>query len=329
MQEETKSERDDMNPLSFDVIGDIHGHAGKLRALLQSLGYVADGNGYRAPQGRQAIFLGDLIDRGPQQVEVLSIVRAMIDADQARCIMGNHEFNAIGYLTDDPAHPGEALRPNRVESPKALKNRAQHAEFLAQIGEGSANHRDWVDWFRELPLCLDLGGLRVAHASWHEPSVQAIGDAGWVDGVRLEDGLLLRAHDEAGELYEARKRLTCGLELPLPEGLVVRDKAGHAHREVRVADWRYEARAFQEVALLPEGNEAVLAGMAWPESLQLEPIEGAPVLIGHHWFQGVPKVESPKLACLDWSAARNGPLVAYRWDGEDELSDENLVWVGS
>jgi hypothetical protein len=53
----------------------------------------------------------------------------------------------------------------------------------------------------------------------------------------------------------------------------------------------------------------------------------SPVLFGHYWFTGTPRVISPRFACLDYSAARDGPLVAYRWDGEDELKTENLAWV--
>ena len=55
---------------------------------------------------------------------------------------------------------------------------------------------------------------------------------------------------------------------------------------------------------------------------------GAPVFVGHYWFSGKPGVESSKLACLDWSAAKDGPLVAYQWDGEAELSSDKLVAAG-
>lgn len=313
--------------LGYDVIGDIHGHADKLEELLKRMGYVRAGSGYRAPQGRQAVFLGDLIDRGPDQTRVLSIVRSMVDSGSARCILGNHEFNAIGYLTDNPGNPGEAYRPNRAETPKALKNREQHVEFLAQVGEGSGNHHGWVHWFRTLPVYLDLGGLRVVHGGWDDGSVAALQSAGWVDGVALDDALLHLAYDEKCAVGKARKRLTCGLELALPAGRFIRDKSGHEHKDVRVADWRHEATDFRQLALVPPGQEELLNGMDWPAGLELRPIEGSPILIGHHWFQGVPKVESPKLACLDWSAAKDGPLVCYRWDGEDELSDEKLFWV--
>ena len=52
------------------------------------------------------------------------------------------------------------------------------------------------------------------------------------------------------------------------------------------------------------------------------------MLLGHHWFKGPPKVESAKVAVLDWSAGTDGHLVAYRWDGESALSDGKMVWVG-
>lgn len=60
----------------------------------------------------------------------------------------------------------------------------------------------------------------------------------------------------------------------------------------------------------------------------LRAIEGAPVFVGHHWFSGHPAIETPKLAVLDWSVARGGRLVAYRWDGEETLSNDKLEWVG-
>jgi Calcineurin-like phosphoesterase len=103
------------------------------------------------------VFVGDLIDRGPEQFEVLDAVRRMVDAGYAQVVLGNHEFNAMGYAVRDPA-TGRHLRP------RSEKNRSQHAAFLAAVGEDSTYHWEWVDWFRHLPLPLDLGGIRVVHA---------------------------------------------------------------------------------------------------------------------------------------------------------------------
>lgn len=318
--------------MAYDVIGDIHGQDGKLERLLQSMGYVAHGRGYKAPQGRQAVFLGDLIDRGPGQVRVVEIARAMVEDGDARCIMGNHEFNAIAYVSDDPKNPVEALRPNRLESPKSHKNRHQHAEFLAQVGAGSALHRSMIDWFKTLPVFLDLGGIRVVHGCWDNDAVATLSSAGWLAGQALSDSLLHAVcgsdgSAQASALMAARKMLTCGLELDLPEGFTIRGKSGEQFDNVRIANWRHWAESFADIALVPNDQANAIGQLNWPDGLVIEPIQGSPVFIGHHWFHGQPTIESPKLACLDWSAGKDGPLVAYRWDGEDELRNEQLVWT--
>lgn len=313
----------------YDIIGDIHGHADKLEALLKKMGYTVSGLGYKPPAGRQAVFLGDLIDRGPRQIRVLEIARAMVQSGHARSILGNHEMNAIAYMTEDPAKPGEYLRPNRGASYKCAKNREQHAVFIAAVGQGSTIHKGWVEWFKTLPPFLDLGGIRVVHGCWDNESVATLQAAGWHDGAVLTNELLHRAYREDSPLTAARRTLTCGMELPLPEGRFITDKSGIKHTEVRIASWRDWARELHEIALVPKGQEDQLKDMQWPAELVISAIEGAPIFVGHHWFRGHPVIESTKLACLDWSAARGGPLVAYRWDGETELSNDKLVWAGA
>ena len=93
----------------YDIVGDVHGCADKLKGLLGELGYSSH-NGvysYEGNDDRQAIFVGDLIDRGHQQIETLEIVRAMVKAGSAQVVMGNHEFNAISYSVLNKEIPGE------------------------------------------------------------------------------------------------------------------------------------------------------------------------------------------------------------------------------
>ncbi len=312
----------------YDIIGDIHGYGNKLEELLKKLGYVQVGRSYRPPIGRKTVFLGDLIDRGPDQKRVLEIARSMVDSGDAVCIMGNHEFNAISYATEDPGHPGECLRPNRGDTVKCGRNREQHAEFLEQVVEGSAAHKSWIEWFRTLPPFLDLGGIRVVHGCWDDQAVTTLKVGGWGPETVLSNALLLEVNRSGSPMKDARKLLTCGLELELPEGRFIRDKAGHKHTEIRIANWRDWASQIHEVALIPAGQEEQLHGMDWPSDLVISAIEGSPIFVGHHWFNGHPAIEGPKLACLDWSVAKDGPLVGYRWDGESELSNDSLVWVG-
>jgi len=311
----------------YDIVGDVHGHADKLEGLLRKMGYNPRGRGYRPPVGRQVVFLGDLIDRGPQQLRVLEIARSMMDEGDALVVMGNHEFNAIGYATPDPATGGrDCLRPNRIPSEKATKNRAQHRAFLDQVGEGSARHREWVAWFKHLPPCLDLGGIRAVHGCWDQDAVDVLRENGWSAGRILDEATLHAAHDKQSRVGWARNLLTCGLELPLPEGRFITDKQGHRHSEVRIANWRHWAKQLHELALVPQGQEEQLMGMDLPVEIVISAIEGSPIFVGHHWFTGHPTIESPKLACLDYSAGAGGPLVGYRWDGETHLRNEKLVW---
>ena len=153
--------------MPFDVIGDVHGEFEKLVALLNHLGYREQAGTFRHP-GRTAIFVGDLVDRGPKQLATGDLVRRMVEAGSALCIMGNHEFNAIAWVTPDPQNPGKFLRDHHKPG-----NRAQHQAFLNEV-EGTPRQREITDWFKTLPLLLDLGAVRIVHACWHQESMDAL-----------------------------------------------------------------------------------------------------------------------------------------------------------
>lgn len=146
--------------IELDIIGDTPGQADKLVALLDRMGDAERAGAWQHPK-RQAILVGDLIDRSPQQLRAAELARAMVERGQAQAILGNHECR--------------------------------------------------------LP------------------------------------------------------------EAPLPAG----------HRPVHD--------------------------------------DAKPVFLGHYWLTGTPQVLSPKAACLDCSAGRGGPLVAYRWGGEAPLDSARLV----
>lgn len=91
----------------FDIIGDIHGCFEELKELLLKLGYVVDNVAFTdatlgfdstPPADRKAVFLGDLVDRGPDSMSVLKLVMSMVNAGTAYCVMGNHDFKFQKYL---------------------------------------------------------------------------------------------------------------------------------------------------------------------------------------------------------------------------------------
>lgn len=302
---------------AYDVIGDIHGQFGKLEALMKRLGYARRGDGWKAPSGRQAVFIGDLIDRGPEQVAVLKAVRAMVDSGDARCVLGNHEFNAIGYVTLRRDGSGQYLRR------RSTKNVAQHAEFLRQVGEGSALHGEWVGWFRSLPPALDLGGIRAVHAWWHEPHLKVVADAGQQAGLQ-DDQFLHQAFERGTAAWSAMEGLTKGLEIRLPAPHSFLDHGGVERHEVRCKWWLESPRTYRDVALVGGQTDRV-PEHPLPQEYVGAPIDGAPVFVGHYWMDGAVRLQTHKVACVDWSAAKDGPLLAYRWDGEQVLDRGRFV----
>ncbi|MGW3254956.1 polynucleotide kinase-phosphatase [Streptomyces fungicidicus] len=134
----------------FDIIGDIHGCSAELEALLGKLGY-ADGV---HPEGRTAVFVGDLVDRGPDSPAVLRRVMAMVKAGLALCVPGNHENKY-----------GRHLKGRKVQHTHGL------AETVAQMdGESEdfrAEVREFIDGLVS-HYVLDGGRLVVCHAGLPE-----------------------------------------------------------------------------------------------------------------------------------------------------------------
>jgi protein phosphatase len=149
--------REDTGP--FDIIGDVHGCATELAELLALLGYLAPpgaaGGGLAHPKGRRAIFLGDLVDRGPDSPGVLRTAMAMVAAGQALCVAGNHDDKLL-----------RKLRGRDVRIAHGL------AETLAQLErEPPAFHEQVAAFIAGLPshYVLDAGRLVVAHAGMPRP----------------------------------------------------------------------------------------------------------------------------------------------------------------
>ena len=90
----------------FDFVGDVHGCLTKLKELLTILGYSVDGSQVAPPPGRKAIFLGDLVDRGPDTPGVLRLVMSMVAAGTALCVPGNHDREQTCKPTLSRVGPG-------------------------------------------------------------------------------------------------------------------------------------------------------------------------------------------------------------------------------
>ena len=307
----------------FDVIGDVHGQAHKLERLLTNMGYTDNGATWAHPL-RQAIFVGDLIDRGPRQTDVYRIARSMQQHGSALVIAGNHEFNAAAWHTP---HTGTG-KPLREHSEK---NFDQHKDFLIQIGSGTALHDEIVQWFMTLPLWLDAdstGGLRVAHACWDPNAISLLAEL-TDDHNNLTPDLLQEAATRDTQEWRAVEHLLKGPEIPIDPPYL--DKGGHERDQARFQWWNPNANTRDQATWIPS-DAKTSNGEVYPP-IAAEPIEppvspycdATPVVYGHYWFTGTPAITGPYTACVDYSAGKGGPLVSYRWSGESELTADNFA----
>jgi protein phosphatase len=143
----------------FDIIGDVHGCYEELLELFARLGYVTDtAAGMRAPRGRRAVFVGDLVDRGPGVVETIHLAMRMVAAGTAFCVPGNHDDKLARALMGRPVWIAHGLRES-LSQIECLPG--------AQADTLSAAFQSFV---RGLPpyLVLDGGALVVAHAGLPE-----------------------------------------------------------------------------------------------------------------------------------------------------------------
>jgi protein phosphatase len=202
----------------FDIIGDVHGCFSELRTLLSALGYevttlspdgAVDTIAYSArhPDGRKTVFVGDLVDRGPDTPGVLRLVMSMVESGAALCVPGNHDMKLM-----------RALKGKQVQVTHGL------AESLAQLEGESAEFKEKVIRFLDglvSHYVLDDGKLVVAHAGLREEmqgrgsgAVRDFALYGETTGETDEFGLPVR-YNWAAE-YRGRAVVVYG-HTPVPE----------------------------------------------------------------------------------------------------------------
>jgi hypothetical protein len=307
----------------YDLIGDIHGCAKTLEHLLSTLGYRQQGGVWRHPQ-RMAIFLGDLVDRGPRIREALHLVRDMVVAGQALCIMGNHEFNALAWST--PAAPGSGRQFVREHTPRHAR---LIKETLEQFDTYPAEWQGFLDWFYELPLFIDAGHFRVVHACWDDSLIEPL-RAQFADGC-IDEHFLQAAAVHGSFANTALDRLLRGTDMRLPHGMTLTSDDGFTRAHFRTKFWEEDPQTYGDIVFQPDALPELAAQMPLSEMQKTELLKyGAdqPLLfVGHYWRSGKPAPIRNNLACLDYSAVLNGKLVAYRLDQEVRLDAKKFVWV--
>jgi hypothetical protein len=296
------------------IFGDIHGELDTLLDLLEKIDLASN-----IPASIELIFLGDLIDRGPNSAKVVDFVKSLCDVGKARCILGNHEFNFIQFNTETEKKSGIYRRPRNNDN---LTQIAETWTSYKEFQDPSAKMNEHLEWMKTLPIAIEVDGLRMVHACWSPENLNKC--------IKKDDSWYLSNYDwdaawvKNTEAYNRVEILCKGLESPLPNGITFKDGSGKERKHVRVAWWNNKPTNWKEYMIargiqwdtLPKNFEFTEHGLT-PKK---------PTLFGHYWFNGDPKIINENTACLDYSvASKSGKLCAYEWRaGDKKLCNSRL-----
>lgn len=148
---------------SIDVIGDIHGEFLALKKLLAILGYNREGV---HPEGRRLVFIGDLVDRGPDSISVVDLVQNLMRNNVAQCVAGNHELNILksqrGKIIEEMRHGNHWYFGKEEALDKSTPDYV-HPQKLATPEDREHIH----EFFLRLPLVLQDANYLMVHAAWN------------------------------------------------------------------------------------------------------------------------------------------------------------------
>lgn len=309
----------------YDIIGDVHGCLDSLICLLQKLEYEECDGVWRHSQ-RQAVFVGDIIDRGPQIRQCMRLVRSMVDAGTAQMVLGNHEYNAIAYSL--PAAIAVDARLKRFYRRLGFHLRETLVDYQNHLEEWQGT----VSWMRRLPLFLEFDHFRVVHACWDQSRIELIRQYG-DDELLSDDRFLSLSLQPGSDPNRIIERLLKGTDMALPEGQSMMGSDGVRRTRFRTKFWHEQAQTLGDVIFQPDQlpddlMESPLSDRDRQRLFKYGPQE-KPLFVGHYWCKGKPSTIRDNLACLDYSAVKNGLLVAYRMGSEARLSNDHFVSVES
>lgn len=306
----------------YDIIGDIHGCGRTLAKLLEVMGYQNRGGVYQH-SSRQAIFVGDVVDRGPHIRKALQIVYDMVVGGYAQMVIGNHEYNVYCYATQHPHQKGQYLRHHSAH------NRRLVAETFEQFANYPYELKEYLDWFSHLPLFLETPDFRVVHACWDDAYIRQYLQK--YKTHRVNPDVILKSTNFDSFEGKVLDRLMRGTSLPLPDGEVIRSRDGYERCFFRTKFWADVPQTYSDVVFQPDPLPEHLVNRVLTTAERAElihyPAYAKPVFFGHYWLQGRPQPVKHNICCLDYSAVKYGRLVAYRMDNEKRLDADKYFWL--
>lgn len=291
---------------SLDFIGDIHGHYSKFIQLLDKLGYCYDSisNTYVHPLDRKIVILGDFINVGMNNSEVLSCLYNMNKKGSAYIISGNHEyFLALLYV-------------KTIQNKNTLWYYIQRDYF--PIYTEFVNKKEllysYIEWLLELPIFIDFSKSKAIHAIWDEDEIQFIKNHNSIK--QMIDYISINP-----EFKERLNKLIMGITYKLKN---------NTNKPIFFRFKWWENSEFIPISQLFM-HKTEQFPLQIEEEINLESMKikttHYPIFFGHYNLQGFPYLTNPTKCCLDFGGAKGGFLTAYRWNGEEVLDSNNIIYV--
>ena len=258
----------------IDIIGDVHGEIAALHSLLKHLGYSQYGE---HPRGRRLVFLGDLCDRGPDSLAVISFVRSLIERSLAQCLLGNHEMN---LLRDSPKVGNGWFF--------ARDHDRQQGRFLDSVSAGALERGAIKEFFASLPLTLQRDDLRLVHAAWlpqHIEKLSAHPEHEVLDLYHHYEDLTeaqvaasgLKQEVEAEQRAYAKQLQDIDATVPFLPALGLYDETYQMNNPVRVLTSGVEQRT--NAPFFTGGKWRMVQRVPWWHDYA----DQVPVIVGHYW----------------------------------------------
>lgn len=303
---------------NYLFIGDLHGHATALKSLLQKAGFSPSGDSFRHPN-LKAAFVGDLINRGLENLACLRIVRAMVENGDAIAVPGNHEVIFLNYHQTDPA-TGHYTMQNRSGWNKLLQNTMQ------EFGQQKAELFEMLRWLRGLPFVIEERDFNLVHACYDLDSVEILRErTNGTFSLREEDWLNMGLGKDP-ELSDAIHVLTFGVSIYLDTAQLFPGSNLSSQHAPRIRYWEDPVEKSLKQTLFIEDDKHLegLGFLSLPESFydafKTYPEYETPLIHGHYCVIEDLKDLPQNIIIADRAVIKTGILKA--WNPE-------LGWIQS
>lgn len=296
---------------NIDFIGDVHADYSKLKKLLSALGYVRKHETYVHPKGRKALFLGDLINVGHNNLKVLNLVQSMCEQGNAFCICGNHEFFLLVLYYSYPGFFTKKAVPATYEMYLPLLKEIQKEKTFEKV----------IQWLSSIPLAIKTENFSAVHAYWNENNYELLRNAS--EG-NLNAGAIALQYSKNPEIRKAAFETVYGKRMEVP-GVTLNNQPV----KFRYKWWDVKPGCSYKSIIV---NNRHLPVPDYPVPINdirlLQPTyNNYPVFFGHYWLKTTPFLTHQNFCCLDFGGAKGGKLSSYRFDESANLVDENIIYV--